>query len=69
MNRQVDDVSNEVRRLQEVLICLGYFPDDQPTTAIYGDVTYDAVMQFQADYGVEPVGFVGPLTREVLNNL
>jgi len=60
-------VSDEVRELQKLLQCLGYFPSDQSTTAIYGPVTVEAVMQFQSNHGIDPQGFVGPETRDVLN--
>lgn len=61
------DVSSEIRALQELLQCLGYFPDYQPSTAIYGPITANAVARFQEDNGILPVGYVGPATRTELN--
>lgn len=62
-----EDVNSEVRRLQEVLICLGYFPLNQASTAIFGPVTQQAVKDFQSAHGIEPVGYVGPSTVKTLN--
>lgn len=66
---QIGDVSEEVRRLQTVLKCLGYFPTGTNATAIFGPVTEDAVKKFQTAKGIPVTGIVGPLTRNALNNL
>lgn len=60
-------VSGEVRALQELLQCLGYFSANQEATAIYGPLTSQAVSAFQAERGIEAVGYVGPSTRAKLN--
>lgn len=62
-----EDANHEVRLLQKLLQCLGYFPASQATTAIFGPITEQAVKDFQATHGIEPVGYVGPATIESLN--
>lgn len=37
-------------------------------TGYFGTATERAVMRFQKKYGLEQVGYVGPKTRELLNN-
>ena len=58
----------EVRLLQAKLRAAGYFtyPSD---TGLFGAVTRDAVARFQAAHGIDPVGYVGPATRDALNAL
>ena len=58
---------DEVRRVQELLQCLGYFPADVSPTAIYGPVTVEAVEDYQIDNNIDPAGYVGPATRDSLN--
>lgn len=62
-------VSAEVRALQEILQCLGYFPATLKSTAIYGEVTMQAVKAFQRARGLDVYGFVGPKTRALLNDI
>lgn len=57
-----------VRVIQEFLQCLGHFPEEIDSTAIYGPVTQRAVSEFQADHGLDPIGVVGPMTRELINS-
>lgn len=61
--------SDEVRELQAVLKDAGYFPSWVDTTGYYGEITEKAVSDFQAEHDIDPVGFVGPLTRATLNSL
>ena len=53
--------------MQKLLQCLGYFPVDITPNGHFGPVTEGAVMKFQSAFGIAPVGFVGPATREALN--
>jgi len=58
----------EVILLQEFLQKNNFgIPSDGPVTGYYGRVTAKAVASFQKANGLEPVGFVGPETRELLN--
>lgn len=59
----------QVRQLQGVLKSLGYF--DYPSiTGYFGPVTKAAVVKFQEAKGLKPYpGWVGPGTRQALNNL
>lgn len=55
----------DVSQLQQFLKDLGYFT--HPTiTGYFGIVTYKSVEGFQQDYGLEPVGIVGPRTRGLI---
>lgn len=63
----VGSVSDEVRRLQTLLICLGHFPAEVSPTGRFAQITRAAVTAFQTAQGIDPVGFVGPLTRAALN--
>ena len=62
-------ISREVRSLQEKLQCLGYFPQDQKSTAIFGDVTKNAVIDFQRAMRINETGHVDSATRNALNIL
>lgn len=60
---------DQVKILQEFL---KQFPDIYPeglVTGYFGLLTENAVRNFQKKAGVETVGVVGPITREVLNGL
>ncbi|MEO5927469.1 MAG: FG-GAP-like repeat-containing protein [Patescibacteria group bacterium] len=59
--------SPQVRALQDLLRCLGYFPADVSSTAIFGPTTQQAVNTFQSAHGLPSTGTVGPATREALN--
>jgi peptidoglycan hydrolase-like protein with peptidoglycan-binding domain len=57
----------EVRHLQEVLLCLGYFPKDVVMNGYYGVNTTAAVIALQNAHGIPPRGMAGSRTRAVLN--
>lgn len=59
----------EVKTLQEFL---KKFPDIYPeglVTGYFGSLTETAIKRFQAQYGIDPTGTVGPKTRQKLNEL
>jgi peptidoglycan hydrolase-like protein with peptidoglycan-binding domain len=58
--------NTDVTELQKKLRALGYFtfPTD---TGYFGPVTREAVMSYQAANNLPITGFVGPLTRGILN--
>lgn len=61
-------IGQEVRDLQSLLKDLGFF--NYPSiTGYYGSVTTLAVKDFQVAYNINPLGVVGPQTREKLNSL
>lgn len=64
---ELDSTNVQVRPLQELLQCLGYFPADVDPTGYFGPVTEESVKKFQANHGIEAVGYVGPQTRAELN--
>ena len=61
-------IGHEVRRLQKLLKCLGYFPQTQKSTAVYGPITVKAVKNFQTNNNLSPIGSIGPKTRKALNS-
>lgn len=50
----------DVTALQQLLAVLGYF--DEVPTGYFGPITEDAVIMFQAEYGLDTDGVVGPIT-------
>lgn len=67
--------SLEVFLLQERLLKEGSYPPlgktiyDCPLSGNYFECTEEAVSMFQEKYGLDPVGEVGPETREILNRI
>ncbi len=61
-------VGADVRSVQQKLQSLGYFTYEA-TTGRYGYETALAVQRFQKDHGIEPKGYIGPATRDLLNAL
>ena len=61
--------SQEVRDLQGLLKCWGYFPVDQEATAIFGSVTELAVKRFQEYHGLVKSGVVDVATLNKINSL
>ncbi|MGC9526923.1 MAG: peptidoglycan-binding domain-containing protein [Limnospira sp.] len=60
----IGDFGSEVTRVQNRLSELGYFSAN--TTGYFGDITQNAVIQFQRDNGLVQDGIVGPNTLAVL---
>jgi len=67
---QENEIGEHVRKLQKILSFLGYFKEKD--TAIYGQKTKSAVVQYQLDKQIvsastsPQAGVVGPKTKEVL---
>lgn len=59
---------NMVRLLQEKLQDMGFFPSTIEPTGFFGPITVQSVKKFQIDQGISSVGYLGPATREALNN-
>ena len=57
--------SDEVNRLQERLMSLGYLDIDE-STRYYGPATAYAVAMFQRQHGLEQDGVCGPLTLDII---
>ena len=53
--------------LQNTLKELGYFPKEEVSTGYFGKITKEAVQSLQRANNLEPVGYLGPKTREFLN--
>jgi len=61
---------NDVKKLQECLAYLKFFPSRVDFTGNFYGITLKAVKDFQLAYNIEPVqGYVGKLTRAKLNEL
>ncbi len=58
---------NEVTTLQTYLQEKAYFP--YSPVGVFGPLTFAAVKRFQEANGVNPTGYVGPITRGVIENL
>jgi stage II sporulation protein D len=56
---------NAVTALQELLANLGFL--QTTPTGYYGNLTFQAVKEFQSAHQLEPVGSIGPQTRAALN--
>jgi hypothetical protein len=56
----------DVYNLQKTLVAQG-FATFKPT-GFFGTLTLEAVKAFQVAHSIEPTGFVGPLSRAVLNS-
>ena len=61
---RLGDRGNEVQRLQDELIALGYDPG--PPDAIFGQQTETAVVALQSDNGIVADGIVGPATSQLI---
>lgn len=57
---------SDVKKLQDVLIAEGFLAAGM-NTGNFGNLTLAAVKAYQAKNNVQATGFVGPLTRAVLN--
>lgn len=60
--------STGVFNLQNILMSEGLLYISQPTS-YFGNLTFSAVKNFQAKYGILQTGFVGPITRAKLNTM
>ena len=60
---------DEVKKLQAVLKQFSAVYPEGSVTGYFGSLTEIAVKRFQATYGLEQVGIVGPRTRETLNQI
>ena len=61
--------NSEVKALQKALAQDKTIYPEGKATGYYGPATRNAIIRFQKKYGLEPVGFVGPLTRKKLNEV
>lgn len=59
----------QVKILQEFLKKHGHFPQSEPTSRYFGQMTRDALMEFQKANALEAVGTLGPKTRALINSL
>ncbi|MBT2640866.1 cell wall hydrolase [Bacillus sp. ISL-41] len=60
-------VGSDVTYVQSILKKLGYF--NTATTGYYGPITTEAVKQLQRDFGLEPIGGVGPKTASLIQEI
>lgn len=60
--------SEEVQKLQSTLLSQGYLKGDE-VTGFFGPSTEKAIKNLQTNNGLEPVGYVGPRTKQILESL
>lgn len=63
----VGSTGDDVRNLQTRLLGEGFFRGE--ATGYFGPITAAAVKAYQAKYGIDQLGIVGPATRAQLNKL
>ena len=66
---QLNSKGEAVKRLQNTLISKGYNCGSTGADGDFGQGTYNAVIAFQKDYGLEADGIVGPATWNALSNI
>ena len=66
---KVGSRNSEVKALQQALAQDKTIYPEGLATGYYGPATRNAIIRFQKKYGIEPVGYVGPLTRKKLNEI
>ena len=66
-NLNVGSTGDDVRNLQTRLLGEGFFKGS--VTGYFGPITQKAVKAFQAKYGIDQLGIVGPATRAQLNKV
>lgn len=57
-----------VKEMQQKLIALGYSCGSKKDDGDFGTNTYNAVVKFQRDHGLDPDGICGPLTWAALDS-
>ena len=62
----IGDTGEDVRKLQEQLVKLGYNVGSKGPDGDFGSKTYAAVIDFQRKYNLEDDGIVGPLTENAI---
>lgn len=68
-NLAVGSSGSEVTSLQTFLATDSSIYPEGLVTGYFGDLTKAAVIRFQAKYGIDQVGSVGPITRAKINSL
>lgn len=63
----VGSTGDDVRNLQNRLLGEGFFKGE--VTGYFGPLTQAAVKAYQAKYGIDQLGIVGPVTRAQLNKI
>ena len=66
---KIGNKGTEVVRLQNALISKGYSCGASGADGDFGQGTYNAVVAFQRDYGLDVDGIVGPATWNALSNI
>lgn len=56
--------SKEVLLLQDFLRWKGFWPEEEELTSYFGEMTLERVKKYQESVGIDPVGIVGPATRD-----
>ena len=67
-NLQVGTISENVKKVQEILKLLGYLGQETQTTNYFGAKTREAILKFQQANNLPVTGFFGPATRQAIKN-
>jgi peptidoglycan hydrolase-like protein with peptidoglycan-binding domain len=67
-NLQAGTVSENVKKVQEILKSLGYLGQETQTTNYFGAKTKEAILKFQQANNLPVTGNFGPATRHALKN-
>lgn len=62
-------IGNRAKEVQAKLISLGYDLGSWGANGIWGEYSYNALLKFQRDNGLNPDGYCGPATTAKLNEL
>ena len=62
-------IGNRAKDVQAKLISLGYDLGSWGANGIWGEYSYNALLKFQKDNGLNPDGYCGPATTAKLNEL
>jgi peptidoglycan hydrolase-like protein with peptidoglycan-binding domain len=67
-NLQVGTVSENVKKVQEILKSLGYLGQETQLTNYFGPKTKEAILKFQQANDLPMTGYFGPATRKALKS-
>ncbi len=69
-NLSIDMRGDEVKRLHEKLVRLGFdLAENERAEAFFGPTTYDIVLKLQVQAGFEPTGVVDPQTASLIDRM
>lgn len=67
-NFELGDNSGKIKDLQELLKCLGYFPQEIDISEFFGSITREGIKEFQINNNFFPSGELNQKTIDLLNS-